>query len=54
MTNEEFIQAVLSGYAEILMVCLPIALFIGGCNLAFNIICSAFFGGRLSFSRRGD
>ena len=53
MTNEEFFQAVLRGYIQIIETCLPLGFIIGACNVGFNIICSAFFGGHISFSRRG-
>lgn len=49
MTAQEFIAAVLSGYKTILESALPICFFIGACNVSFNIICSACFGGKLRF-----
>ena len=53
MDNQEFINLVLQGYGDILAVSLPIALFIGACNVAANLLISACFGGKLRIGR-GD
>lgn len=53
MSPQEFISAVITGYKDILLMCLPITFTIGACNLAFNIISSAFFTGHISFVRGG-
>ena len=47
MTTENFISEVFSAYASIITMGLPVAFFIGACNIAFNIICNAFFSGTL-------
>ena len=49
MTDQEFISAVLAGYRSLLNAALPVCFFIGSCNVAFNLICSAAFGGKLRF-----
>ena len=48
-TETEFIQFVIDQYAQILTLALPITFFIGACNISFNLIFSAFMGGRLHF-----
>ena len=53
MTSAELISAVISGYKDLLAMCLPITFTIGACNLVFNILCSAFFTGHFSFTNGG-
>ena len=53
MSAQEFYNAVCAGYLSVITASLPVALFIAACNVSFNIIISAFSGGRLTFGR-GD
>lgn len=49
-----FYDEVCNAYAEIISMGLPIAFFVGACNLCFNIICNAFFSGRLHIGGKHD
>lgn len=49
----EFVQATIDAYASVLAITIPIAFTIGACNICFNIICSAFFNGKLHIGGRG-
>lgn len=51
--NTEFYNAVLNGYQSLLAAALPVAFFIAACNVGFNVLISAFSGGKLRFGR-GD
>lgn len=53
MSTEDFIFSVMHGYEDMIEAGLPIAFFIAACNIAFNLIITAFSGGRLRFGR-GD
>ena len=53
MTDQEFFQAVLEGYQKLMTASLPVAFVIAACNISFNLIISAFSGGRLRFGGRG-
>ena len=54
MTSSDFYTEVLTGYMAMLQAGLPVAFFISACNIAFNLIISAFSGGRLRFGRGGQ
>ena len=49
----EFISDVLDGYKSIVAIGCPIVFFIGACNVAINIIVTAFFGGGLRIGKKG-
>lgn len=49
----QFVQDVLETYTNLLGIGLPIAFFIGACNVGINIVLSAAFGGKLRIGR-GD
>ena len=54
MSASDFYTEVITGYLTIIQASLPVALFIAGCNVGFNILISAFCGGRLRFGRGGE
>ena len=47
MSVSDFIQLIFDMYGQLLAYALPVAFVIGACNLIFNIVCSAAFGGKL-------
>lgn len=54
MSSSDFYIEVLKGYIEMVKTGLPIAFTIAACNICFNIIISAFSGGRLRIGRGGE
>ena len=54
MSAQDFYNEVISGYFELIKAGLPVALFIAASNVGFNILISAFSGGRLRFGRGGE
>lgn len=51
MTANDYISAVITGYGDILAYCFPVAMIIAACNIAINIIVTAFCGGGLVIGR---
>lgn len=45
--DNDFVQACISAYIDVIEIALPITFFIAGCNIAINMIVGAFTGGRL-------
>lgn len=50
----DFVDEVCGAYGQIIAMGLPIAFFVGACNVCFNIICNAFFSGRLHIGGKHD
>ena len=45
--NHPFLTECITAYTQLIVQALPVVFFIGGCNIAINMICSAFFRGDL-------
>lgn len=54
MSTSDFISNCIQGYSDMISAGLPVAFFIAACNIAFNLIITAFSGGRLRFGRGDD
>ena len=55
MSASDFVHVVMDMYGTLIAYSLPVAAFIGACNIGINIISNAFFGGRLKIGGgRGD
>lgn len=42
--DSDFVQACIHAYGELVGLAMPVVLFIGGCNIAINLIVNAFMG----------
>lgn len=42
-----FVQACIDAYASLVGLAMPVVLFIGSCNIAINMLVSAFMGGKI-------
>ena len=51
MSTQDFIDNCIKGYTEIVKAGMPVAFLIAACNIAFNIIITAFCGGSLHIGR---